>query len=152
MEIIFHSHANKTYFHKKGCAPSLILKVRVFGARKWPIGSVSLGGIWRCSVPGLINNLHFCLFVAFFFATMFLALQITKKSVVISAFGIPSLRELVIILVFLFLEEGHIQPCVGYRCTNTTVILPAARIKQRNWQFGKWFPSTHLALWPRSLQ
>ena len=38
MEIIFHSHANKTHFHKKGCAPSLILKVRVFGTRKWPIG------------------------------------------------------------------------------------------------------------------
>ena len=37
MEIIFHSHANKTRFHKKGCAPSLILKVRVFGTRKWPI-------------------------------------------------------------------------------------------------------------------
>jgi len=33
MEIIFHSHANKTHFHKKGCAPSLILKVRVFGTR-----------------------------------------------------------------------------------------------------------------------
>ena len=29
MEIVFHSHANKTHFHKKGCAPSLILKVRV---------------------------------------------------------------------------------------------------------------------------
>ena len=37
MEIIFHSHANKTHFHKKGCAPSLILKVRGFGTRKWPI-------------------------------------------------------------------------------------------------------------------
>ena len=37
MEMIFHSHANKTHFHKKGCAPSLILKVRVFGTRKWPI-------------------------------------------------------------------------------------------------------------------
>ena len=35
MEIIFHSHANKTHFHKKGCAPSLILKVRVFGTWKW---------------------------------------------------------------------------------------------------------------------
>ena len=23
MEIIFHSHANKTHFHQKGCAPSL---------------------------------------------------------------------------------------------------------------------------------
>ena len=37
MEIISHSHANKTHFHKKGCAPSLILKVRVFGTWKWPI-------------------------------------------------------------------------------------------------------------------
>ena len=142
----------KLIFTRKVVHLASFWKWGFFGARKWPIGSVSLGGIWRCSVPGLTNNLHFCLFVAFFFATMFLALQITKKSVVISAFGIPSLRELVIILVFLFLEEGHIQPCVGYRCTNTTVILPAARIKQRNWQFGKWFPSTHLALWPRSLQ
>ena len=34
MEVIFHSRASKTRFHKKGCAPSLILKVRVFGTRK----------------------------------------------------------------------------------------------------------------------
>ena len=26
MEIIFHSHANKTHFHKKSCARGLILK------------------------------------------------------------------------------------------------------------------------------
>ena len=38
MEIIFHSHANNTHFLQKGCASSLILKVRVFGTRKWPIG------------------------------------------------------------------------------------------------------------------
>ena len=38
MEISFHSHANKTHFPKKGCAPSLILKVEVFGTRKWPVG------------------------------------------------------------------------------------------------------------------
>ena len=37
IEIIFLSHTNKTHFHKKGCAPSLILKVRVSGTRKWPI-------------------------------------------------------------------------------------------------------------------
>ena len=37
LEMIFHFHANKTHFHKKGCALSLILKVRVFGPRKWPI-------------------------------------------------------------------------------------------------------------------
>ena len=29
MEMIFHSHANETYFHKKGCAHDLILKMRV---------------------------------------------------------------------------------------------------------------------------
>ena len=34
MEMIFHCHANKTHFHKKGCALGLILKVRVFGTRK----------------------------------------------------------------------------------------------------------------------
>ena len=37
MEIIFHSHANKTYFHKRGCALGLILKVKVLGTQKWPI-------------------------------------------------------------------------------------------------------------------
>ena len=37
MKIIFHSHANKTHLHKKGCVPSLILKVRIFGTRKRPI-------------------------------------------------------------------------------------------------------------------
>ena len=36
-EIIFHANTNKTHFYKKGCAPSLILKVRVFGTRNWPI-------------------------------------------------------------------------------------------------------------------
>ena len=40
LEIIFYSHANKTHFPKKGCAPSLILKVRVFGTRKWPTEAV----------------------------------------------------------------------------------------------------------------
>ena len=34
METIFHSDANKTHFHKKGCALGPILKVRVFGTRK----------------------------------------------------------------------------------------------------------------------
>ena len=52
MEMIFHSHANKTHFHKKGCALSLILKVRVFGARKCPIP-----GSYLCPLPS--SNLHF---------------------------------------------------------------------------------------------
>ena len=34
IERIFHSYVNKTHLHKKGCALSLILKVRVFGTRK----------------------------------------------------------------------------------------------------------------------
>ena len=29
-KMIFHSHANKTHFQKKGCGLGLILKVRVF--------------------------------------------------------------------------------------------------------------------------
>ena len=37
MELIFHSHANKTHFDKKECPLGLILKVRVFGTRKLPI-------------------------------------------------------------------------------------------------------------------
>ena len=41
MEIIFHSDANKTHFHEKGCAPSLIFKVTVFGTQKWPIKPTS---------------------------------------------------------------------------------------------------------------
>ena len=37
-EIIFHSHGNRTHFHKKGCAPSLILKVRdLFVSQNSPI-------------------------------------------------------------------------------------------------------------------
>ena len=38
MKMIYHCPANKTHFHKKGCAPSLILKLKVFGTRKWPFG------------------------------------------------------------------------------------------------------------------
>ena len=34
MEIIFHSHANKTHFHEEGCAPNLVLKQRREGTRK----------------------------------------------------------------------------------------------------------------------
>ena len=37
MKMSFHSHANKTHFHKKGCALGLTLKVRVLGTQKWPI-------------------------------------------------------------------------------------------------------------------
>ena len=33
----FYFHANKTHFHNQGFALSLVLKVSVFGTRKWPI-------------------------------------------------------------------------------------------------------------------
>ena len=51
-ETIFHPHANKTHFRKKGCAPSLILKVRVFGTRKWPI--------WVDVFKSLCQGQHVC--------------------------------------------------------------------------------------------
>ena len=35
--MIFYSHVNKTHFHSKGFALSLILKARVFGTQKWPL-------------------------------------------------------------------------------------------------------------------
>ena len=48
MEMNFHSHANKTHFNKKGCALGLILKVKVFGTRKWPCHRkvLSVKGTW----------------------------------------------------------------------------------------------------------
>ena len=37
MKMIFNYDANKTHFHNKGFALSLVLKVKFFGTRKWPI-------------------------------------------------------------------------------------------------------------------
>ena len=37
--MIFYSHANRT--HKKGFTISLVLKVKVFGTRNWPITSIA---------------------------------------------------------------------------------------------------------------
>ena len=48
MEMIFHFPANETHFPKKGCAPGLILKVMVFGTRKWPIPFQS-----ECKIRGI---------------------------------------------------------------------------------------------------
>ena len=36
-EMIFYFHAKETLYHKKGFVLSLVLKVRVFGSRKWHI-------------------------------------------------------------------------------------------------------------------
>ena len=57
MEIIFHSHENKIHFPKKGCAPSLILKVRVFGTGNWPIDFVILR--LRVVLGGFCVELHY---------------------------------------------------------------------------------------------
>ena len=35
----FYYHAHNTLFHEKGFALGLVLRVRVFGTRKWPVGS-----------------------------------------------------------------------------------------------------------------
>ena len=40
--MVFYYHANKTHFHKKGFALGLVLRVRFFGTRKWPIGAIFL--------------------------------------------------------------------------------------------------------------
>ena len=56
MEMNFHSHTNKTHFHKKGCVLDLILKVRILGTRKWLIsvrvGSNIAGKIAAVKSPG----------------------------------------------------------------------------------------------------
>ena len=44
MKMIFNYDANKIYFHNKGFALSLVLKVRFFGTRKWPIVLILFGG------------------------------------------------------------------------------------------------------------
>ena len=61
MQIIFHSHVNKTHFHKKGCAPSLILKVKVFGTRKWPINFSFIDSIFLFLVVVVVVFLLFFL-------------------------------------------------------------------------------------------
>ena len=55
MKILFHSHAYKIHFHMKGCAPGLILKVRVFGTRKWPIMHQSIP---TASIPPSPSSPH----------------------------------------------------------------------------------------------
>ena len=50
MKMCFYSNANKTLFHKKGFALSLVVKVRAFGTRKWLIHSV-VTVIWASPFP-----------------------------------------------------------------------------------------------------
>ena len=37
IKVIFSSRANKTHFYNKGFTLGVVLKVRVFGTRKWPV-------------------------------------------------------------------------------------------------------------------
>ena len=46
MTAILYSHTNKTHYHKKGFALMLVLKVRIFGTRKWVIYYCS---VLRCN-------------------------------------------------------------------------------------------------------
>ena len=57
VEMIFHSHTNKTHFHKKGCALGLILKVRVFGTRK----GLNFSPFFSILGPLCISSLEFVL-------------------------------------------------------------------------------------------
>ena len=41
MKMIFNYDANKTHFYNKDFALSLVLKVKFFGTRKWPISQFS---------------------------------------------------------------------------------------------------------------
>ena len=45
MKTIFYSHADKTHYHQKSFALSLVLKVREFGTRKWPNNKIKLRGL-----------------------------------------------------------------------------------------------------------
>lgn len=37
MKMFFYSRVNEAHFHNKGFAPNVVLKVRAFGSRKWPL-------------------------------------------------------------------------------------------------------------------
>ena len=56
---VFHSHANRTHFHKKGCALGLVLKVRVLGTRAWPTQltvDLSLSAVHCCMRSPMFTN------------------------------------------------------------------------------------------------
>ena len=67
MEMLFHSHANKSHFRKKSCALGLLLKVRVFGTREWPIIFPETGFYpvraksWGIKIMERTSKLHVCI-------------------------------------------------------------------------------------------
>ena len=58
VEMSFNYDANKTHFHNKGFALSLVLKVKLFGTRKWPI-SLQTQTYFRSSEIGLLAQITF---------------------------------------------------------------------------------------------
>ena len=60
MKMIFNYDANKTHFHNKGFALSLVLRVRFFGIRKWPIVHVTefLETKTECSTKPKLFHCH----------------------------------------------------------------------------------------------
>ena len=55
MEMIIHSYANETHFHKKGILLGLALNVRVSGTHKWPV-CVAAGHVSE-NAPHLTNSI-----------------------------------------------------------------------------------------------
>ena len=86
MKIIFYSHANKIHFHIKGFALSRVLKVKVFGTRKW-------------SIDGRRNLILVTRSLALVVMSMYMSLFCEYKSRVISS----------IIFVFVYLLFDFIR-------------------------------------------
>ena len=90
MKMIFPSHTNKTHFHEKG-ALGLILKVRVFGTRKWPFFTFSslspMSSVTRLTWLAQRLQTHFDIFsslIIFFRSNIYLPKHMASlKTVVI---------------------------------------------------------------------
>ena len=57
IKISFHSYANKTNFHLKSFARSLVLIMRFTAARKWPIDGLHVTSWQPCRCTGEIRFL-----------------------------------------------------------------------------------------------
>ena len=79
MEMIFYSHDNKTHFHKKGCAPSLILEVRVFGTRKLPIKRMAYLALTHTSLISSVKNKVLSLMTHIFLVFVFTSTGLLAK-------------------------------------------------------------------------
>ena len=71
MEKIVSFHSNETRFPKKDFAFSLVLKVRVFGTRKWPIGRDHPFSLGRKLCQTLDTNVGYFRFLTIFCVSPF---------------------------------------------------------------------------------